>query len=51
MTENGAYVERDPKEAARLCADRWDGLDLDAICKALADAEAALDLLIGADDA
>jgi hypothetical protein len=46
----GADVSHNPVEAARLCADRWDGLDLDAICKTLSEAGSALDLLMGRDD-
>jgi hypothetical protein len=50
LKDVGADVRHDPVEAARLCADRWDGLDLDAICKMLSEAGSALDLLMGRDD-
>ena len=49
MTDNGIDLSN-PVEAARLCVDRWDGLDLDAICKTLAEARKAVGLLIGRDD-
>jgi hypothetical protein len=48
LKENGADVRHDPVEAARLCADRWDGLDLTTIYAALEEAEASLWLLTGA---
>lgn len=51
LKETGADVHHDPVEAARLCADRWDGLDLAAIAAALSEARTALGLLIGDADA
>lgn len=51
LKDQGADVQHDPKEASHLCGDRWDGLDLDAICAALAEARSSLALLMGRADA